>query len=120
MRLERGPGGGFPSLPPLAGFFFLMIRRPPRSTLFPYTTLFRSQESEEAAASAPGARQELAAARIGSIGGREAGSSRSRRSPRCKARGAGSPSRERRQPLGLTRALRGTRLPARTRDFLAR
>src|SRR3712207_8632170 len=24
-------------------FFFLMIRRPPRSTLFPYTTLFRSQ-----------------------------------------------------------------------------
>src|SRR5258708_36949462 len=28
-------------LPPL-WFFFLMIRRPPRSTLFPYTTLFRS------------------------------------------------------------------------------
>src|SRR3989442_6120281 len=26
-------------------FFFLMIRRPPRSTLFPYTTLFRSEES---------------------------------------------------------------------------
>src|SRR3712207_7564439 len=25
-----------------ARFFFLMIRRPPRSTLFPYTTLFRS------------------------------------------------------------------------------
>src|SRR5258708_35473788 len=25
-------------------FFFLMIRRPPRSTLFPYTTLFRSTE----------------------------------------------------------------------------
>src|SRR2546422_5538269 len=25
-------------------FFFLMIRRPPRSTLFPYTTLFRSGE----------------------------------------------------------------------------
>src|SRR5260370_21852926 len=25
-------------------FFFLMIRRPPRSTLFPYTTLFRSQK----------------------------------------------------------------------------
>src|SRR5260221_7360286 len=25
-------------------FFFLMIRRPPRSTLFPYTTLFRSHE----------------------------------------------------------------------------
>src|SRR2546429_6622256 len=28
------------------GFFFLMIRRPPRSTLFPYTTLFRSAELE--------------------------------------------------------------------------
>src|SRR5256885_13651533 len=27
-------------------FFFLMIRRPPRSTLFPYTTLFRSASSE--------------------------------------------------------------------------
>src|SRR3989442_10110986 len=26
----------------IAFFFFLMIRRPPRSTLFPYTTLFRS------------------------------------------------------------------------------
>src|SRR5215471_20793885 len=26
-------------------FFFLMIRRPPRSTLFPYTTLFRSQDA---------------------------------------------------------------------------
>src|SRR3989449_6515856 len=28
-------------------FFFLMIRRPPRSTLFPYTTLFRSVEHVE-------------------------------------------------------------------------
>src|SRR6266511_5955603 len=27
-------------------FFFLMIRRPPRSTLFPYTTLFRSARTE--------------------------------------------------------------------------
>src|SRR2546426_9360639 len=27
---------------PASFFFFLMIRRPPRSTLFPYTTLFRS------------------------------------------------------------------------------
>src|SRR3712207_9266248 len=27
---------------PILIFFFLMIRRPPRSTLFPYTTLFRS------------------------------------------------------------------------------
>src|SRR6266550_8412164 len=34
-------------------FFFLMIRRPPRSTLFPYTTLFRS-----AAAPSPGTSHE--------------------------------------------------------------
>src|SRR2546429_6038251 len=27
-------------------FFFLMIRRPPRSTLFPYTTLFRSRAGD--------------------------------------------------------------------------
>src|SRR3712207_7999031 len=29
-------------------FFFLMIRRPPRSTLFPYTTLFRSSRAAQA------------------------------------------------------------------------
>src|SRR2546427_5743478 len=32
-------------------FFFLMIRRPPRSTLFPYTTLFRSEVAASRAAS---------------------------------------------------------------------
>src|SRR2546428_7052910 len=31
-------------------FFFLMIRRPPRSTLFPYTTLFRSPRGDVAQA----------------------------------------------------------------------
>src|SRR5260364_65574 len=31
-------------LKPFSFFFFLMIRRPPRSTLFPYTTLFRSTQ----------------------------------------------------------------------------
>src|SRR2546429_1013705 len=35
------PGATTHSLP--SYFFFLMIRRPPRSTLFPYTTLFRSE-----------------------------------------------------------------------------
>src|SRR5688572_33220343 len=34
-------------------FFFLMLRRPPRSTLFPYTTLFRSHVGE------PGMRRRL-------------------------------------------------------------
>src|SRR5687767_15736309 len=40
-------------------FFFSMIRRPPRSTLFPYTTLFRSARSAEGAG---GARRKLALA----------------------------------------------------------
>src|SRR2546422_8580492 len=38
---------GLPALPS-PFFFFLMIRRPPRSTLFPYTTLFRSHENPQA------------------------------------------------------------------------
>src|SRR5215203_6205225 len=36
-------------------FFFLMIRRPPRSTLFPYTTLFRPRSPTTAAARSSGA-----------------------------------------------------------------
>src|SRR5690349_23468014 len=34
-------------------FFFLMIRRPPRSTLFPYTTLFRSPRARDRVAPVP-------------------------------------------------------------------
>src|SRR5579872_7534185 len=34
-------------------FFFLMIRRPPRSTLFPYTTLFRSPPAPAAGRGCP-------------------------------------------------------------------
>src|SRR2546422_10633684 len=50
-------------------FFFLMIRRPPRSTLFPYTTLFRShllggpgqhRDHEHRERHAPGERGEMA------------------------------------------------------------
>src|SRR2546427_12739073 len=37
----------FPRASPILFFFFLMIRRPPRSTLFPYTTLFRSLRGME-------------------------------------------------------------------------
>src|SRR5258708_6783521 len=33
-----------PSTPERSSVFFLMIRRPPRSSLFPYTTLFRSKK----------------------------------------------------------------------------
>src|SRR3954463_257770 len=47
LSLPRSPPSLLPLLPLLplhvnCLFFFLMIRRPPRSTLFPYTTLFRS------------------------------------------------------------------------------
>src|SRR6478672_13457574 len=42
-------------------FFFLMIRRPPRSTLFPYTTLFRSHPLRKRASSC--LRKETAAGR---------------------------------------------------------
>src|SRR2546422_11199772 len=38
-------------------FFFLMIRRPPRSTLFPYTTLFRSRSRASLSRSASSARR---------------------------------------------------------------
>src|SRR6266446_9538242 len=43
IAFERRPASVW-ILRPHNQFFFLMIRRPPRSTLFPYTTLFRSHE----------------------------------------------------------------------------
>src|SRR2546428_4841069 len=43
-----------------------MIRRPPRSTLFPYTTLFRSERGSRARAPWPARRRERAAANAGS------------------------------------------------------
>src|SRR5687768_18374040 len=47
-------------------FFFLMIRRPPRSTLFPYTTLFRSYDGlrRRDETLAPGERAELEGRRV--------------------------------------------------------
>src|SRR5258708_37536569 len=42
IRLSWGVSGLRCCWPGVFIFFFLMIRRPPRSTLFPYTTLFRS------------------------------------------------------------------------------
>src|SRR3712207_9136976 len=41
-------------------FFFLMIRRPPRSTLFPYTTLFRSRRPDPAAQRKAAAKRKVA------------------------------------------------------------
>src|SRR2546429_6130493 len=48
-------------------FFFLMIRRPPRSTLFPYTTLFRSA----VLASGPGAKTAQARAELARLAASE-------------------------------------------------
>src|SRR5262249_61150259 len=48
---------------PLSFFFFLMIRRPPRSTLFPYTTLFRSTSRARSRASVRSRARPRAAAR---------------------------------------------------------
>src|SRR5260370_28383589 len=48
--------------PVLLSFFFLMIRRPPRSTLFPYTTLFRSVQSQYLARMAAEAPEDVARA----------------------------------------------------------
>src|SRR2546430_13342655 len=52
-------------------FFFLMIRRPPRSTLFPYTTLFRSHELERAVRGELGARALAPLAVLESAGDRK-------------------------------------------------
>src|SRR3712207_7855531 len=51
------------------GFFFLMIRRPPRSTLFPYTTLFRSVVGEQAHEHVDAPRRRLRVGAAGDPGG---------------------------------------------------
>src|SRR6267143_7023272 len=80
-----------------------MIRRPPRSTLFPYTTLFRSRRvlrqrggQERAAA------DQSAALAVAPVPGRALGTER-RRGP-CQLTGVGrSPARGRSGPLGADR-----------------
>src|SRR6266705_5626359 len=60
-------------LPPFS-FFFLMIRRPPRSTLFPYTTLFRSPRIRRRAHYCEGgraARRPALLSRLGTRGDRK-------------------------------------------------
>src|SRR5437868_13265569 len=51
-------------------FFFLMLRRPPSSTLFPYTTLFRSPRTPPAARSLVGDRATHAPGEGSAAGGR--------------------------------------------------
>src|SRR3989440_5563018 len=75
-------------------FFFLMIRRPPRSTLFPYTTLFRSAGGcvlellrSPFVAPAPGALGDRDRARLRHAGmGRRLGAQHDRRRPRIRGR----------------------------------
>src|SRR2546429_9979531 len=73
--------------------FFLMIRRPPRSTLFPYTTLFRSLQ--DSATRLPGSRLQAAvpsSVRPPSLARRRAGALLLRRSSRPVALWYRSPS----------------------------
>src|SRR3712207_7449908 len=63
-------------------FFFLMIRRPPRSTLFPYTTLFRSKAN----APHPGVRRGYSQTGTGSAVRRWAGDSRGASPLACDSR----------------------------------
>src|SRR2546430_7573569 len=53
----------------LSFFFFLMIRRPPRSTLFPYTTLFRSRRSAATSAAWAPIRGRIPTAEAAATGG---------------------------------------------------
>src|SRR5256886_7053566 len=75
----------------ISSFFFLMIRRPPRSTLFPYTTLFRSPAGDRRP---PGAGRESGATAVAAVHGE--------RDPRA-ARWRGRPPRRR---VGRRRAAR--------------
>src|SRR2546427_1617138 len=54
--------------PTISSFFFLMIRRPPRSTLFPYTTLFRSAEYVGFSPGPPGNHSDLSSIMRGPVG----------------------------------------------------
>src|SRR3712207_8945976 len=72
-------------------FFCLMIRRPPRSTLFPYTTLFRSARRKTATPSTSRSRTTASASRPRTSRASTTPSSRRRASGA--ARASGSPSR---------------------------
>src|SRR6266536_6464595 len=91
-------------------FFFLMIRRPPRSTLFPYTTLFRSRADRRARPPGPGRAVLPGVARLRAggrgpvpLGGGTAGAA-------GRHRGRGQPGRrDRGRPPGAGRAGRAGR-----------
>src|SRR3712207_6996651 len=73
-----------------------MIRRPPRSTLFPYTTLFRSVSTRSSSAGTPPARDEPASPSAPSStwrGGRSAACTAARAERRAAARSASASAR---------------------------
>src|SRR3989449_10307927 len=86
-------------------FFFLMIRRPPRSTLFPYTTLFRSDGRLafrlESAAPADQIRERLRAAGDVESGTPPEEEERRAAAPAAAAGAAGGPPRRRPPPPRL-------------------
>src|SRR2546425_13285756 len=84
-------------------FFFLMIRRPPRSTLFPYTTLFRSGGGRRSRVAA-GAWRLLGAVRQGARRGGRAEADPRRARPVGPAQGEVPDVRQR--PGGAERAVR--------------
>src|SRR2546426_3794095 len=67
-------------------FFFLMIRRPPRSTLFPYTTLFRSLYGAASLARLAGLPAPVPRQRLGHRGGQLRARSQPVRLPRLEPR----------------------------------
>src|SRR6266511_4008172 len=80
-------------------FFFLMIRRPPRSTLFPYTTLFRSTSARRGTRTrtCPTTGRRWSNGERPRPGGRRAGAAG--RGGRAEGGGAGSPAEVRRLEL---------------------
>src|SRR2546430_11616910 len=63
-------------------FFFLMIRRPPRSTLFPYTTLFRSSQGQKTSPLLHAGQRGRAPVGFGGLLGKEASPTEDRKSTR--------------------------------------
>src|SRR5438093_3991993 len=95
--------------------FLLVIRRPPRSTLFPYTTLFRSAAGPRPGVQSLEDRRPLGGARAGGVrrprtapGGRIPRARPARRAPPGRSRGAG---RGRRGGHGMTLPLVASALP---------
>src|SRR2546422_7747695 len=105
-------------------FFFLMIRRPPRSTLFPYTTLFRSADDHDVFARERPARERGGAPRRDGrqirapVGVRPVGAD-----PETSRLEPGRPQLQRRAPLEIPReqaderAPRGLCVPERGEQF---